>query len=280
MKSAIKKFVVERLSFMKPIYRVNHGFCDVYTVPMFSDNYGYIIVDKSSQKVACVDPAEAKAIINALNELNLKLDYIFITHKHEDHVGGNIELKQAYQDVQIYGTQYEHVPVLDHPVGQGSVFKFGDIDVRVQHTPCHTTGHIVYLLTSSSHEYDPVLFPGDTLFVGGCGRFFEGTGEDMLKNMNYFSTLPASTAVYCAHEYTEGNYRFLTHVDDTTCGEKYNEIKQTRAEGLPTVPSSIEAEQSTNLFMKCNEENIQRIVNTIGSPVDTMNKLRQLKNSF
>ena len=121
---------------------------------------------------------------------------------------------------------------------------------------------------------------GDTLFVGGCGRFFEGTPAQMLNNMDKFATLPDDTLVCCAHEYTESNFKFLASIDAARCGARYEEIRALRAGFEPTVPSTIGDEKRYNLFMNCREESVQSSVDCAGSPENTMARLRELKNSF
>lgn len=147
--------------------------------------------------------------------------------------------------------------------------------------PCHTRGHVAFL-ASSLHDstFAPILFPGDTLFVGGCGRFFEGTATQMLKNMDRFSSLPSDTAIYCAHEYTDNNYRFLVTIDRERCERRFAEILRCRDINEPTVPSSIGQELQSNLFMLCRDENVQKLLKNIGKPVETMGTLRTLKNNF
>ena len=120
---------------------------------------------------------------------------------------------------------------------------------------------------------------GDTLFVGGCGRFFEGTAAEMLLNMDRLSALPPESLVYCAHEYTESNYKFLAHVDPATCSARYVGIQNTRASGLPTVPTTIHDEIESNLFMHCRTQRLQEKLGT-SSAEETMAKLRQMKNDF
>jgi hydroxyacylglutathione hydrolase len=137
---------------------------------MFSDNYGYVIVDKENF-ATCVDPGVADIFLDQ----NFKISQIICTHKHSDHVGGNLELKKFSPDAKIIGTTYEDIPGLTHPVYDGDRFSIGKLQVDVIHTPCHTRGHVCFYISNPNNDsMDPVLFSGDTLFVGGCGRFFEG----------------------------------------------------------------------------------------------------------
>ena len=155
---------------------------EVILVPMFTDNYGYIVIDKASKKGAVVDPGDPAPVLAKVKQLEaegkMTLSQLWCTHKHGDHTGGNEAFKAAFGHLEVLGTQYESVPALTRGVGEGSEFTLGESSVKVLHVPCHTTGHVAFLVTSGG---TPALFPGDTLFMGGCGRFFEGDGRDMLK---------------------------------------------------------------------------------------------------
>jgi hydroxyacylglutathione hydrolase len=155
--------------------------------------------------------------------------------------------------------------------------------IHVMHTPCHTKGHVAYVLLDAEDEKQAgLLFPGDTLFVGGCGRFFEGSASDMLHNMNRFAQLHPQTAIFCAHEYTESNYKFLVSVDKALCSGRYEEVLHLRKQAIPepTVPSTIAQELETNLFMRCHEKKLQLAMGAVDDPVKTMAMLRGRKNVF
>ena len=261
------------------------GKVELAVVPMFSDNYGYIIIDKENDAVALVDPADPQPIMDALKEMKIIPTALFTTHYHNDHQGGNDAFKKAYPDMHIYGPSHEVIKVIDEKLDDGDTFAFGNCAVSVMHVPCHTKGHIAYYLENKEANVR-ILAPGDTLFVGGCGRFFEGTPEQMLSNMNRLSELPDDTVVCPAHEYTEANYKFLNAVDPQRCGEVYRQVCAARAEGKFTVPTTIGQEKATNLFMKCNDASVQALVtaygaaDTVGDAVKTMGSLREQKNSF
>ena len=133
----------------------------------------------------------------------------------------------SFPGIKIVSTKYEETPAYTDLVGEGDEFALGDLKVSVLYTPCHTRGHVVYFITGPSGS--PILCSGDTLFVGGCGRFFEGTAEEMLNNMDRLAELPADTFVCCAHEYTSGNYKFNASVDPELCGARYATIQDMRA---------------------------------------------------
>jgi hydroxyacylglutathione hydrolase len=206
---------------------------------------------------------------------------ILVTHKHADHAGGNIEIRNEYPSIDVIATSYEEVPGMTSPVKHGDSIFLGSLAIRVIHSPCHTRGHVLYYVTGNDQsDGPPILFSGDTLFVGGCGRFFEGTAEDMLKNMDTISTLPPETQVFCAHEYTESNLKFLATLDSELCSADLSRIQGLRRDGMPTIPTTVEAERRYNLFMKCREARVQELLGCSGSAVDTMAKLRKLKNAF
>ena len=251
-------------------------------VPMFTDNYGYLIVNKRRNEVALVDPADPEPVMPVLRELGLTPTQLWCTHYHRDHQGGNAAFKEAYPDIEILGPSLEPIEVIDTKLEDGATFKFGDMKVTVMHVPCHTRGHIAFYGEEKS-ENIRILAAGDTLFAGGCGRFFEGTPEQMLSNMDRIGQLPEDTVVCPAHEYTESNYRFLNSLDPATVGQVYQQVQAARADGRYTVPTTIGAEKKTNLFMKCNEARVQSIVaeaagiDVRGDSALTMNALRQLQ---
>ncbi len=258
---------------------MNSNSCaDVFLIPMFSDNYGHLLVDRSTKKAALIDPADCDPVIRAVASMGLDVEMVLITHKHSDHCGGNEGIKRAYPSVRILGTGYEKIPGATELVHEGDNISLGGLQISVIHTPCHTKGHVGYFVTPAVGDGAPILFPGDTLFVGGCGRFFEGTANDMLKNMDKFAKLPPETQVFCAHDYTESNLKFLASVDPE-CGKVLEDVQNTRGKGLPTVPSTIGKELEYNLFMKTRDPRVQQLVGA-DSAEETMARLREMKNTF
>ncbi len=214
-------------------------------IPAFMDNYIWVI--RNSQHAAAVDPGDAAPLLDYLESEHLDLVAILNTHHHADHVGGNLELKERFS-CSIYGPATESIPGLTHPVNGGDKVALPELgmDFEVIDIPGHTLGHIAYYGNDA-------LFCGDTLFGCGCGRVFEGTMEQMHASLEKLSSLPENTRVYCAHEYTLANIRFAKAV------EPYNEAilnremedAELRKRGLPTLPSTISLERSTNPFLRC-----------------------------
>lgn len=261
------------------------GNLELAVVPMFSDNYGYVIINTAVKEAALVDPADPDPVMEALRDMGVKPTQLWCTHYHNDHQGGNAAFKKAFPDMEILGPSKEPIEVIDTKLEDGATFKFGGMDVSVMHVPCHTKGHIAFYSEDKSANVR-ILAAGDTLFAGGCGRFFEGTPAEMLSNMNRLGELPDDTVVCPAHEYTEANYKFLNSLDPETVGEVFRQVQIRRAEGKFTVPTTIGAEKETNYFMKCNEPHIQAIiakaagVAVSGDSVLTMKSLREMKNEF
>lgn len=253
----------------------------IHYFTMFQDNYGYLITDGKSRRAATVDPGDGELVLSWAEKLGLELTTVICTHKHWDHVGGNLFLKNAIPTLEIIGPSYEEIPGVTKTVNDGDSFLFESLKFSTIHAPCHTMGHVLYFVEEAGMEgsHRPVLFSGDTLFVGGCGRFFEGTAEQMQTNMERIASLPHETLVFCAHEYTTGNYRFLAHIDPDNCYQKLIETEGVRAKNLPTIPSDIATELKYNLFMNCANPSVQALLGT-SDAVNTMAKLRQLKNEF
>ena len=219
----------------------------VWLIPVLRDNY--VMVLERGGRAAVVDPAVAEPVAAALATRGLVLEAILHTHHHSDHIGGTPGLLGHWPDAAVIAASAdrERIPLQTRGVAGGAVFSLLGEPVEVLAVPGHTRAHIAYWLPASGH-----LFCGDTLFVGGCGRLFEGTPEQMHASLGRLAALPESTLVWCAHEYSEGNLAWA-HAErpaDAAIAARLAEIRALRARGLPTVPSSIGAERRTNLFVR------------------------------
>ena len=211
-----------------------------------SDNYGFLVRDEATEKTACVDTPDADAILAALREANWRLDFVFNTHWHPDHAGGNAKIKAETGATIIGPAEVTRIAPLDRAVGDGDVVDLGSTRFEILDTGGHTLGHIAYF-----DPADKVAFVGDTLFALGCGRLFEGTAEQMWASLSRLAALPDETTVYCAHEYTAANARFALSVDDDPALKMRTEaIFAARARGEPTVPTTIGLERATNPFLR------------------------------
>ncbi len=221
---------------------------EIIQIPVWEDNYIYLLHEPISHKTAIIDPAEASIPNKFLKERNWNLDFIFNTHHHHDHVGGNLELKKKW-GCEIYGYKgdSQRIPGIDKTFEDGEVFSFGSIHFKVLFVPGHTLGHIAYW-----SEKENILFCGDCVFAMGCGRLFEGTAEQMFSSLSKIKKLNQNTLIYCAHEYSLKNAQFALTVnkENPLLKERVKKIKKLRKEKLPTVPFTLQEELLTNPFLR------------------------------
>ena len=211
-----------------------------------SDNYGFLIRDDASGKTACIDTPEAGAILAELKAAGWALDFIFNTHWHPDHAGGNAEIQKATNCTIVGPAEVTRIAPLDREVHGGDEVALGETLFRVIETGGHTLGHIAYYDAA-----DHVAFVGDTLFALGCGRLFEGKPEQMWASLSRLAALPDDTSVYCAHEYTASNARFALSVDEAPAlKERAAQVFAARQRGEWTVPTTIGLEKATNPFLR------------------------------
>lgn len=227
---------------------------DVEIIPCLADNYAYLLRLPGTARAVVVDACEAAPVRAALERGGLTLEAILSTHHHSDHVGGNLELLQAYPRARVYGfrTDSARLPGLTETVDDEMEFEAGGIEFRALHLPGHTLGAVAYLTGDS-------VFTGDTLFVAGCGRLFEGTAGQMYESLNVkLAGLPDATQVYCGHEYTAKNLAFARHMEpgNAAIRAKGERVAALRARGVPTVPSTMGEERATNPFLRLDSPEI------------------------
>lgn len=259
----------------------------IHRLPALSDNYIFILHDETTQTAAVVDPAEARPVLAWLQEHNAILTAILNTHHHGDHVGGNRQLLQAFPNAVVYGGKEDkgRIPLQHFFLKEGDRVSFGDRTALVYFVPGHTRGHIAYYfppLDGNASEADPgELFCGDTLFSGGCGRLFEGTPAQMVASLDKLRSLPDSTRVWCAHEYTLNNLKFALTVDgeNTQLLQRFAEVKRDRQAHIPTIPSTIGIEKQTNPFLRWDQPVLQQRTGH-NQPARTFGKLRGMKDLF
>ena len=251
----------------------------VIQIKVLEDNYIYLIHDEVSGETAVVDPAMSKPVLDVLDEKGWRLTYVLNTHHHWDHVEGNLEIKQRTAcKVVAAQSDRERVPGIDLGVNEGDAIFLGEHKLQVIATPGHTSGHVVYYSADNL-----ALFCGDTLFVMGCGRLFDGTAEQMYQSLQTIKALPPETRVYCAHEYTEANGRFALSIepDNKQLQDKMLTVRQLRAEQKPTVPSTIEQERATNPFFRVDSLSVQQTLGLLGEkPVRVFTELRKRKDNW
>lgn len=269
---------IQFLTFHSKPTLTDHINMEVELIPMLKDNYGYLIRDKTTGKGAVVDPVEPDTVLSFIKN-KCEVSQVLTTHHHWDHAGGNEELNKKKAGMTFYGGD-DRIGALNHKVKHNETFLIGSLKVTCFETPCHTTGHVCYLVEGDN--VDPAVFTGDTLFTSGCGRFFEGTAPQMYRNLvEILGELPGNTRVYCGHEYTLQNLKFAKHVDpnnpDVIAMIKDSEAK--RAAGKPTVPTTIDQEKTYNPFMRVREDSVKAFAK-LSDPIEVMAFLRKIKDNF
>ena len=225
----------------------------LHALPVLQDNVIWIWV--RGDEAVVVDPAVAGPVQQWLQRQEVTLVAILQTHHHADHIGGTPELLDHWPqaDVVAAAADRKRIPFQTLSVAEGDAVDLMGRTLQVMDVAAHTSAHIAFHLSDDgSNGIGSVLFCGDTLFAGGCGRLFEGSAEQMHAALQRFAALPESTKVCCAHEYTEGNLRWAAELrpDDRTIADRHQEVRVLRSGGALTLPSSIGAERRTNLFMQ------------------------------
>ncbi|WP_448212126.1 hydroxyacylglutathione hydrolase [Colwellia sp. MEBiC06753] len=255
---------------------------NITPINAFNDNYIWAITANNNSALTLVDPGQAQPCINFIKQHNLSLSYILVTHHHPDHVGAIAELIDLFPQATVFGPANENIPHKAVALKEGDTVPLPEFEVEytVLDVPGHTAGHIVYF-------NDEVLFCGDTLFSGGCGRLFEGTPAQMHNSLAKLKSLPAHTKVYCAHEYTLSNLAFAQAVEPNNRAlDSYSQhVQGLRAENLPSIPTTIEQEIAINPFLRCNQYSIKSSAeifagNQLTTEVNVFATIRKWKDQF
>lgn len=261
---------------------------DVDLLPAFESNYIFLATEPRSGVRVVVDPGEAGPVEDALSATGGRLDMILLTHHHGDHTGGVERLKDL-TGARVVGNAADasRLPPLDLAVSAGQTLAIGALEAKVLDTPGHTLGHIAYHLPGDDTGTGQ-LFSGDTLFVLGCGRVFEGTLPQMWESLSQLAALAPDTLVYCAHEYAEANARFaeslfaesLGRGEDPALSDAIAAIRDARGAGRPTVPTTIQAETAANPFLRGGDPRIAAALGQMGRPAaDVFAEIRRRKDS-
>ena len=251
----------------------------VKPIKAYQDNYIWLVSTNEGSIV--VDPGESKKILNLIvnNEINLK--GVLITHHHFDHTNGLSDLLKK-RGLEVYGPK-NNVNGINNIVKNNDKFTVIGIDFEVIEIPGHTLDHIAYY---SFNDGEPILFCGDTLFSGGCGRVFEGTFDQMFIALKKISKYPKETKIFCGHEYTLSNLKFALAVDENNEDliEEYDNIKNIVDSGNPSLPTILEKELKINPFLRCDNHHIKNKIvskfNTSDDEFEVFCALRQWKDNF
>ncbi len=237
---------------------------NIEIIPALDDNYIYLL--RSGTEAIVVDPSTAEDVLSALEQQRPTRVRILITHSHYDHVGGVAALKKK-TGAEVFGAGNARIPELDHPLAEGDTIAFGETVLNVLETPGHGDRDLSYLLIRPKQP--AALFCGDTLFVSGCGRIFQGSAQSLWNSLLKLGALPTDTEVYCGHEYTLENLRFAQSIDpdDPVYQSRRAEVETKRSHQLPTVPSTLGTELRANPFLRC-------------TSLDEFSRLRRRKDTF
>ncbi len=250
-------------------------------IPAFADNYIWMLHD--GHQAIVVDPGDAQPVMRALQHNGLQLPAILVTHHHPDHVGGVDALREA-TGATVHGPAREHIPEPFVRLGAGDHVDVLGLRFEVLDVPGHTAGHIAFYCEAMDGR--PLLFCGDTLFSGGCGRLFEGTPAQMLASLDRLAALPGDTRVCCTHEYTLSNLKFARAVEPGNAAlARYTaQCEAARARQQPTLPSSMALERDINPFLRSRQPDVVRAVQAFDAGANdetaVFAALRQWKNQF
>jgi len=273
----------------------------VAPIACLSDNYAYLLVCPETKEAAIVDPSEPDPVLRAVEQgagagdgsardleatsrERVNVVAIFATHHHFDHIGGNEAVAAKLGITRIYGHASDkgRIPGQSHFLEDGETFTLGSLLVRALHIPGHTTGALAYHVTREPNA--PVVFTGDTLFLAGCGRLFEGDPPMMHASLGKLAALDERTRVYCGHEYTESNLRFAAHVEPSNQAvERARARAQAlRKEGKPTVPATIADELAYNPFLRTSSPEIRERLGIApdAPPAEALGVIRRAKDTF
>ncbi|SJM72899.1 hydroxyacylglutathione hydrolase [Psychrobacter piechaudii] len=252
-------------------------------IPAFTDNYIWALVNDKNKQAIVIDPGQAAPVADYLQQYQLELTAIWVTHHHDDHIGGIAELREMYPMTHVVAGS-DHGVSPDQIVKEGSSVSAWGYTAQVWAVPGHTASHLAYVLT---HEDEKQVFCGDTLFSAGCGRVFTGTIEQLYESFKRLNKLPKNTLFYPAHEYTASNLRFGLSIepDNSVMQQTLQQVEALNEEGKPSLPVTLEHERQVNVFLRSEEltviDGVQRQVELADTkPLTVFSALRALKDNF
>lgn len=251
---------------------------NIIPIPAFKDNYIWLIVDENNNLAYCVDPGDAKPVIEFVSAKGLSLKAVLLTHHHWDHTGGVADLLSHYKALAVYGPDDSRIPTVNHLLTANTKQTIFSQQFLILPTPGHTSTHIS--LYEPKHKW---LFCGDTLFSGGCGRVFDGTYEQLYDSLNLLKHLPPTTEIFCAHEYTRQNLRFAAMLEPKNQAIKRHAAQLANSLSC-SLPSTIALEKEINPFLRTDCETLKDYARckglTSADPFDIFKQIRLEKDSF
>ncbi len=255
----------------------------IHPIKAFNDNYIWTLINKNNKQAIVIDPGQAEPVANYMKDQGLELTSIWTTHHHFDHVGGVMELQEYFPMTHIVAHS-EHGVEEDQTIKSGSSVSAWGHTAQVWDIAGHTASHMAYILDIDGRKH---CFCGDTLFSGGCGRVFTGTIEQLYDSFRHLNELPDDTLLYPAHEYTANNLRFALSIepDNTAIQQALNDAETKTAQGIPTLPVTLEHERAVNVFLRTGEPSViagveAKMTLDDHSPLAVFAALRTLKDNF
>lgn len=248
---------------------------DIYALKALEDNYIFMFVWEN--KAICIDPGQSKVVIDFINELNLELTAIFLTHFHHDHIDGVEDLINKY-DCNVVGPASDTYSFIKQSVVANDEIITGPFVIQILRSPGHTPEHICYYFPEKH-----LLLAGDTIFGGGCGKILDGTPDELYSSLRAIAHLPQDTKIFYAHEYTLVNLLFAQSVDpdNSAIQMRYREEKEKLLNETPTVPSTLELELATNPFLRTKQSSIRKFLHMEdNTDLEVFTKLRALKDEY
>jgi len=251
----------------------------VEPIKAYSDNYIWLISTNEGSIV--VDPGESSEILNLIDSNKINLKGVLITHHHYDHTNGLVDLTNKI-DLAVFGPK-NNINGINNIVSESDKFSLIGIDFEVIEIPGHTLDHLAFY---SFNDGNPILFCGDTLFAGGCGRVFEGTFKQMFKSLKKISEYPKETKVFCGHEYTLSNLKFALEVDkdNELLKNEFIDVENLVSSGKPSLPTNLDKEFKLNPFLRCNDANIKNKIiqkfDIMDDELEIFTALRKWKDNF
>ena len=223
----------------------------IHPITVLQDNIVWVWVHNCNAVV--IDPSISYPVKKWLFDKDLSLKAILQTHHHEDHIGGTKELIKSWPDAKVIASKKElkRIPFQTFSVDDNDIFHLMDSEIKVIEVHGHTNNHIAFYVTKKNAKYN-ILFPGDTIFGGGCGRLLEGTPSQMFESLYKLNSLPENTKIYSAHEYTENNLKWALTLESNNISilKRLKRVQDKRQKGISSLPSTISEERKTNLFLR------------------------------
>lgn len=218
----------------------------IMALPVLQSNFIYIGI--SGKDCFVVDPGVSDPVLSLLKQQGLNLRSILITHEHQDHIGGVLEILEEFPVDVFLGPKSLSIafninqkiknPNLVHPIHIGESFVTLNQKFQVLDGRGHTSEMVLFY-----NSMNNLLFSGDLIFHMGCGRIFDGTYVEHFNSLEQLKVLPEQTKIYCSHDYSEMNLNFCLQNGFAALARDYPQAHK--------IPICLKFERQFNPFLKC-----------------------------